>query len=454
MPYIPITETQRDEMLRSLGLSSIEELFCEIPKEHRFPPLNIDEGLSETEVLEEIAELAEQNLAAGKQWFLGAGCYNHFIPSAVGALASRGEFLTAYTPYQSEASQGTLQAIFEYQSMIASLFGMEVANAGHYDGATALAEAVIIALKEKNGAEQQRVLIPASLHPEYREVLIAYLASYNPVIEEYSGVPADAPAGTPVGGIACLVSAYPDFFGIIPNLEGAAEAVHAAGGLFIVHADPIMPGLFKSPGEYGADMVTAEGQSLGNDMNSGGPLLGIMAVTKELMRKIPGRIVGETTDSSGRKGFVLTLSAREQHIRRERAVSNICSNQGLSMLRSCIYLSLMGRRGLRETAELCWHRSHYAAARIAALPGFSVNAETAADPNAGGNFFKEFTVTLPSGKTAENVCHSLIARGIVPGLPLSRYFPERKNELLICVTENNSKASIDTLTKALEEHCS
>ena len=439
-------------MLRALGLSSMEELFREIPNNYRFPPLNMEEGLSEAEVLWEIAELAEQNLTAGKQWFLGAGCYNHFIPSAVGALASRGEFLTAYTPYQSEASQGTLQAIFEYQTMIASLFGMDVVNAGHYDGATALAEAVIIALKQK-GTEQQRVLIPASLHPEYREVLSTYLASYNPVIETYSGAPFGAPKGEPAEPnreIACLVALYPDFFGTIPNLEGTAEAVHAAGGLFIVHTDPIMLGLFKGPGEYGADIVTAEGQSLGNDMNSGGPLLGIMAVTKELMRKIPGRIVGETKDTQGRRGFTLTLSTREQHIRRERAVSNICSNQGLSMLRSCIYLSLMGKRGLKEAAELCWHRSHYAAARIAALPGFVVAAEAG---GAKGNFFKEFTVKLPAGKTAEDACRALLAKGIMPGLPLSRYFPERNGELLVCVTENNSRASIDSLTNALGEFC-
>ena len=457
MPYIPITETQRGEMLRALSLSSIEELFCEIPKDFRFPRLNLQEGLSEVEVLEEISMLAERNRSAGNNnWFLGAGCYRHFIPAAVGALASRGEFLTAYTPYQSEASQGTLQAIFEYQTMIASLTGMEVVNAGHYDGATALAEAVIIALKQKPGAEQQAVLIPSSLHPEYKEALETYLASYNPVVTYYSGDPEaavfamqeKAQQGGSDNGAACLVAAYPDFFGTIPNLHNAAGAVHAAGGLFIVHADPIMLGLFKSPGEYGADIVTADGQSLGNDMNFGGPLLGIMGVTKELMRKIPGRIVGEAKDPAGRRGFALTLSAREQHIRRERAVSNICSNQGHSMLRSCIYLSLMGKEGLKQVAELCWHRSHYAAAKIAALPGFTVAAE-AGGPK--GNFFKEFTVKLPTGKTAEAACEALSAKGIVPGLSLSRYFPERSQELLVCVTENNSRAGIDNLAAALGE---
>ena len=457
MPYIPVTETQRNEMLRTLGITSIEELFHEIPRARRFPPLNLDGGLSESEVLREAASLAERNLHAGKaRWFLGAGCYRHFIPSAVGALASRGEFLTAYTPYQAEVSQGTLQAIFEYQSMIAALFDMEVVNAGHYDGAAALAEAVIIALKEK---ESRRVLLPEGLHPEYRETLESYLAPYGPRLETYTGDPAaalssgasggGAPAGSGRSDIACLVAAYPDFFGTIPRLAGAAEAVHNAGGLFIVHADPVMAGLFKSPGEYGADIVTAEGQGLGNDMNYGGPLLGIMAVTRALMRKIPGRIAGEAHDAQGRRGFVLTLSAREQHIRRERAVSNICSNQGLAMLRSCVYLALMGRQGLRETAELCWRLSHHAAAAVAALPGFAA-AKEAGGPE--GAFWREFTVTLPEkGPDAETAYRTLLDKGIVPGLPLSRYFPQRRRELLLCVTETNSPADIEALASALKE---
>jgi glycine dehydrogenase subunit 1 len=433
-------------MLRFLGIGSLEELFGEIPEAHRFPPLDLEGGKSEAEVLREISALADRNVHAGnRRWFLGGGLYHHFIPAAVNALSSRGDFLTAYTPYQAEVSQGTLQAIFEYQSMIAALFGMEVVNAGHYDGATALAEAVIIALKQK-GAETPRVLIPGALHPEYKEVLALYLSAYRPLIEEYTDISsaiAALSAGDETPPLACLVAAYPDFFGTIPGLAGAAKAVHDAGGLFIVHADPIMCGLLKSPGEYGADIVTAEGQSLGNDMNYGGPLLGIMAVTKDLMRKIPGRIVGEARDARGRRGYVLTLSAREQHIRRERALSNICSNQGLSMLRSCIYLSLMGKTGLRKTAELCWHRSHYAASRIASLPGFSLEG---ASP-----FFREFTLRLPPGKTAEEAFEALGKRGIVPGLPLSRYFPGGENKLLVCVTEMNSREDIDVLADALGE---
>jgi glycine dehydrogenase subunit 1 len=431
-------------MLAAAGYASIEELFAEIPGELRFPSLALEEGLSELEVMREIGDLAERNGDTAKyRWFLGAGAYDHFIPAAVGALASRGEFLTAYTPYQSEVSQGTLQAIFEYQSMIAELMGMDVANAGHYDGATALAEAVLMALR--NRPEAHSVLLPRGLHPEYREVLETYLSALKPPIETYEGRAAEAAAGAE--SPACLVASYPDFFGTIPDLTGAAEAIHRRGGMLIIQADPIMLGLFKSPGELGADIAVAEGQSLGNDLNFGGPGLGIMAVRTELMRCIPGRIVGEARDGRGRRGFVLTLSAREQHIRREKAVSNICSNQGLAMLRSCIYLALMGKEGLREAAELCWHRAHYAAARLAALPGCSV---------ADASFFKEFVLVLPGGtgrpyRSAEEIGGILGKWGIVPGLPLSRYYPERKGELLVCITEKNTKQDIDELAEALGE---
>jgi glycine dehydrogenase subunit 1 len=365
----------------------------------------------------------------------------------VSALASRGEFLTAYTPYQAEVSQGTLQAIFEFQSMIAGLTGMDVATAGHYDGATALAEAVLLALRE-GGSERRRVLLPYDLHPEYRAVLDTYLAGsfaagskpFEPVIETYTASPAEA-AARAGEDLACLVAAYPGFFGTLPNLAGASEAIHRKGALFIVHADPLMLGLFKSPGAYGADLVTAEGQSLGNDINYGGPFLGIMAATTALMRKIPGRIAGEGRDGQGRRGYLLTLAAREQHIRREKAVSNICSNQGLAMLRSCVYLALMGKWGLKRTAELCWHKSHYTADSLA-KNGFKIPAL-----EKGQTFFKEFTVILNGG--AEAAAEKLWEQGIVPGLPLSRYFPDRGNELLICVTEKNTKQDIVALVKAL-----
>jgi glycine dehydrogenase subunit 1 len=440
-------------MLRAIGVSSIGELFAPVPADLRFPALGLDEGLSEGETLDEIGALAEQNADADRcRWFLGAGAYNHFIPAAVGALASRGEFLTAYTPYQSEVSQGSLQAIFEYQSMTAELMGLEVSNAGHYDGATALAEAVIMALRQGEGRNAKRVLLPRGLHPEYRAVLDTYLAAFDPVIETYDCSAAGAAAAVRGQDLACLAASCPDFFGIIPGLEGAAEKVHEKGGLFIISADPVMLGLFKSPGALGADIAVAEGQSLGNELNFGGPGLGIMAVSRELMRRIPGRIVGEARDGQGRRGFVLTLAAREQHIRREKAVSNICSNQGLAMLRTCIYLALMGKQGLRRTAELCWHKSHYAAARLEER-GFKVNAPgPAAESSRREPFFKEFVLSLPEkGPGAEAASEQLFARGIVPGLPLSRYFPDRRRELLICVTEKNSRGDIDALVKALGE---
>jgi glycine dehydrogenase subunit 1 len=437
VPYIPVTPSQERRILEKLGLPSIKSLFAEIPADLRFPELNLEEGLSEAEVLREINALADKNAGADRfRWFLGAGAWDHFIPAAVDAIASRGEFLTAYTPYQNEVSQGTLQAIFEYQSMIASLTGMEAVNAGHYDGATALAEAVLMALKNSGGP--RLVLLPAGLHPEYREVLDTYLGAFEPAVETYTGAPAEAAGRLGGDALACLVAAYPDFFGLIPDLRGCADAVHARGGLFIVHADPIMLGLLKSPGEYGADVVTAEGQSLGNDLNYGGPFLGIMGTKEAFMRKLPGRIVGEARDAGGRRGFTLTLAAREQHIRREKAVSNICSNQGLMSLRACVYLALMGKRGLRGAAELCWHKSHYAAAKLAALPGCSV---------AAGTFFKEFTVKLPID--AEEAARALMEQNIVPGLPLSRYFPGRRRELLVCVTEKNSRSDIDALAEAL-----
>ncbi|MCA1949201.1 MAG: aminomethyl-transferring glycine dehydrogenase subunit GcvPA [Treponema sp.] len=439
MPYIPVTDAQREDMLHRLGLLSLEDLFTDIPEEHRFPALNLESGKSELEVLRELAGIANANAHGDSYlWFLGAGAYDHFIPAVVPALASRGEFLTAYTPYQPEVSQGTLQAIFEYQSMVAELTGMDAVNASHYDGATALAEAVLMGLKNTEG--HKRILLPQGLHPEYKAVIKTYLSAFECIIEEYEGSPAAAASALSQPDLAILVASYPDFFGSIPDLSGAAEAVHAKGGLFAVHADPIMLGLFKSPGAWGADIVTAEGQSLGNDLNYGGPFLGIMGTTNALIRRLPGRLVGETRDAQGRRGFVLTLVAREQHIRREKAVSNICSNQGLMALRSCIYLAMMGKAGLREAAELCWHNAHFAAQKVAAIPGFSVKP---------GLFFKEFVVHTPL--PAEVLAEKLYRNHIVPGLPLSRYFPERTHELLVCATEKHSRSDIEDLATALTE---
>ena len=436
MPFIPNTEADREAMLSLIGKKDIASLFSDIPASRRFPRLKLPEGISELEVLKEIESMSARNLGSGQAaWFLGAGAYNHFIPSLVPALASRGEFLTAYTPYQPEVSQGTLQAIFEYQSMSAELLGMAVVNASHYDVATALAEAILMAWKIDEG--RRRIALPADLHPDYKDVVKTYFSSFDVDIVEYVGAPESAPVDA---GTACLVAGYPSFTGEIHSLEAGAKKAHEAGALFIVQADPIMCALLKSPGAQGADIVVAEGQALGNSMNFGGPYLGVMGTTEKFMRKMPGRIVGEAKDHEGRRGFVLTLTAREQHIRREKAVSNICSNQGLVMLQSCIYMAAMGSSGLRTVASLCNDKAHYAAARIAAIPGFKVLTKT---------FFKEFLISTP--KPAADIVASLAKRHIVPGLPLSRYDASRGNELLVCVTEMNTKAEIDRLAAALKE---
>jgi glycine dehydrogenase subunit 1 len=436
VPFVANSGADRDAMLAAIGAASVEELFSDVPAARRFPKLELPEPVSELEVLREIEAMAAKNtVASGAAWFLGAGAYDHFIPAVVPAIASRGEFLTAYTPYQPEVSQGTLQAIFEYQSMAAALLGMDVVNASHYDGATALAEAVLMAFHAAPG--RGTVLLPAALHPEYKDVVRTYLAAFPAKVEEYSGDPAAAAVDE---GVFALVAAYPEFEGELRDLAPAAERAHAAGALFVVQADPIACGILRSPGSMGADLVVAEGQSLGNPMNFGGPFLGMMGATTKLLRKMPGRIVGEAKDREGRRGFVLTLSAREQHIRREKAVSNICSNQGLAMLQACVYMAAMGKQGLATVARLCWNKAHYAAELIGKLPGFRVE---------NGAFFKEFLVRTPVA--AEEIAGKLTRRRVVPGLPLSRYYPGRENELLVCVTEKCTRSQIELLAQSLRE---
>jgi glycine dehydrogenase subunit 1 len=436
VPFIPNAESDRKEMLEAIGKKSVEELFADVPARKRFPTLKLPRALSEQEVLKQIGAMAEKNRGADKaSWFLGAGVYNHFIPALVPALASRGEFLTAYTPYQPEVSQGTLQAIFEYQSMAARLLGVSVVNASHYDGATALAEAALMAWKLDE--DRKKILLPEDLHPEYKAVLKTYFSSFDVEFEEYSGAPEKAKVDA---RCACLIAGYPCFSGELYQLRTAAQRAHDAGALFIVHTDPLMCAILESPGAQGADIVVAEGQSLGNAMNFGGPGLGMMGATEKLMRKMPGRIVGEAKDHDGRRGFVLTLTAREQHIRREKAVSNICSNQGLVMLQSCIYMAALGAGGMRQVASLCYDKAHYAASLIDGVKGFKVKNRS---------FFKEFMVSTPV--EAQLLVDRLAKRKIMPGLALSRYDAAREKELLICVTEMNSKAEIDQLVAALKE---
>ncbi len=436
MPFIPNTDEERAEMLKAIGVSSVQELFSDIPERLRIGSLDLPEGVSEIDALEAVESLAERNVQTKKMdWFLGAGAYYGYIPAVVPALASRGEFLTAYTPYQPEVSQGTLQAIFEYQSMMAKLLGMAVVNASHYDGATALAEAVLMAWKAKEG--RKRILLPMDLHPEYAQVIETYCASFDLEFVEYRGAPE---AGSFDDRTAAIVVAYPDFCGEVYPIEKTAERAHEAGALCIVQADPLMCALMKSPGEQGADIVTAEGQWLGNPLNFGGPYLGIMGTTEALVRRMPGRIVGETKDKNGRRGFVLTLSTREQHIRREKAVSNICSNQGLNMLQTCIYLATLGKQGLKEVAKQSYDKAHYAAELIGKIPGYRVRSS---------RFFREFLVETP--KPAAQLVEILTKRGIMPGLALSRYYSDRDHELLVCVTEMNTRAQIERLAAALKE---
>jgi glycine dehydrogenase subunit 1 len=445
MPYLAATEADRVSMLERIGVASVGELFSDIPERLRFPELGLPPPLSEMEAMREIEALAAKNLAASSSaWFLGAGAYYHFIPAVVPALASRGEFLTAYTPYQPEVSQGTLQAIFEYQSMAAGLLGVEVVNASHYDGATALAEGLLMAYNAAGSPQRSRAILCADIHPEYKDVIRSYVSAFPIRIEEVD-LPPEAAAALADDCTFCVVAPYPGFSGRIGDLRAAAKAAHAAGALLVAHADPIMCGLLKSPGELGADIVAAEGQALGNPMCFGGPFLGMLGTKASLVRRMPGRLVGQAKDASGRRGFVLTLTAREQHIRREKAVSNICSNQGLAMLQAAIYLAAMGKTGLREVAELCWNKAHYAASLIASLPGFAVEGAAAG----GAAFFKEFLVKTPV--PAEDLARKLSRRGVVPGLPLSRYYPERTHELLVCVTEMCTKGQIELLATSLEE---
>ncbi len=439
MAYLGNTDADRRIMLEALRLERIEDLFADIPAAKRFPELDLPPAMSELEILHEIDELAAMNGGGPRLLsFVGAGAYQHYIPSIVSFLSGRGEFATAYTPYQAEASQGTVQTIFEYQSMVADLLGMEVVNASHYDGATAVAEAAIMAVRSTRGRDS--VVLAEGLHPEYHEVAATYLRPQGVAIRA-GGSAADELINAVDERTACLIVQNPDFFGRLHDLSGLADAVHERGALLVLHVDPIATAILASPGSLGADIVTGEGQSLGIPVSYGGPYLGVFATRRSLVRKMPGRLAGETTDAEGRRGFVLTLNTREQHIRREKATSNICTNQGLMALRAAIYLASLGPQGLREVATLCYQKAHYAASRLAAVPGCTVN---------GGEdtpFFKEFVLSTPL--TADDLIAGCAQRDVIPGLALSRYYPERTHDLLVAVTEQYSRAQIDALVDAV-----
>lgn len=442
MSYIPHTDVERQQMLAAIGVTTIEDLFEAVPSTHRFPRLDLPAPLSEMEVAAELQALAEANEHAGDfAIFRGAGAYHHFIPSAVNHILLRGEFYTAYTPYQPEVSQGTLQAIFEYQSMICALTGMDAANASHYDGATSLAEAVTVALEVARHKRDKIILSPA-IHPQYRAVVRTYHQGKDVRIVGDAGR-ADITdlADMLDEHTAMLAVAYPNFFGQIDDLQGLAEKVHAAGALLVIVANPLALALLKPPGRLGADIVVGEGQPLGIPLSFGGPYLGFFATREAYVRKIAGRIVGETLDQDGKRAFVMTLRPREQDIRREKASSNICTNQGLMALAAAVYLSLMGKHGLRQAAELCYHKAHYAAQQIEALPGYQVERSKP--------FFHEFVVKCP--RPVAMINRRLIEKGIVGGFDLGSDYPHLENHMLVCVTEMNTRAEIDALAAGLKE---
>ncbi|MGD9145610.1 MAG: aminomethyl-transferring glycine dehydrogenase subunit GcvPA [Anaerolineae bacterium] len=444
MSYVPHTEADRAEMLAAIGVEQVEELFHDVPAACRFPGLHLPEPLSEMEIMAELQAMSEENLDTGHYTsFLGAGAYQHYVPRVVDHVISRSEFYTAYTPYQPEISQGTLQGLFEYQSMICALTGMEAANASHYDGATSTAEAVIMALNVGRG-KRKRVILSPLVHPEYRAVVRTYTQGMDLDIvgDEDAATNLDDLTDLLDRNTACLIVQSPNFLGQLEDLEGVAEKVHAVKAMLVVVADPISLGLLKPPGDYGADIVVGEGQALGNGLNFGGPYLGFFACRQKAVRKMAGRLAGQTVDTEGRRGFVLTLSTREQHIRRERATSNICTNQALCALATSVHLAALGKTGLRKLAELCYHKAHYAANRIGGLEGYEVRGDRP--------FFKEFVVRCPAPVDAING-YLLEEWGIIGGYDLGRDYADLESHMLICVTEVISRREIDALADALAE---
>ena len=450
MRYIPHTEAERQEMMAAIGIQDVDELFADVPADFRYPPLDLPEPLTEMEVMRELEMMAADNANLREfASFLGAGAYNHFVPAIVDTVISRGEFYTAYTPYQPEISQGTLQAAFEYQSMVAALTGMEVVNASHYDGATAVAEAAIMAVNIQRH-KRRTIIVSPSVHPQYRQVLRTYTQGMEMKIigDDLDGNDFHALIDLCDKDTALVIVQNPDFLGQLhtpQEMQDLADAVHAKGALLAVATDPIALGLLTPPGDYGADIVTAEGHVLGNSVSFGGPYLGIFAFRQKYVRKSSGRLVGETIDVDGNKGYVLTLSTREQHIRREKATSNICSNQALNALAAAAYLAAMGKHGLRQVAELSWHKAHYAARQIAQLEGYEVVSDKP--------FFKEFVVKCPRPVVEINQ-YLLEEYGIIGGYDLSQEYPDLGDAMLLCVTEMNAREEIDDLVTALGEAAS
>ena len=441
MPFIANTDQQRRQMLAEIGLGSVEELFADIPPELRCRELKLPPGMTEQEVRNYIAALAGHNVTSMVS-FLGGGFYDHFIPAAVEAIVSRSEFYTSYTPYQPEVSQGTLQAIYEFQSAICRLTDMEVANASLYDGGTALYEAMMMAMRLTG---RRRVIVDEAVSPIYRTMIRSYTSNLGIELIETphaGGLPGrQAIAAQLNGRTAALIVQNPTFFGCIDEFSDIAEMVHAVGAMLVTSVYPISLGLLKPPGRMGADIVTGEGQSLGMPISFGGPYLGFMASKMKYVRQMPGRIAGRTVDAEGREGFVLTLQAREQHIRREKATSNICTNQGLCALTALVYMSLLGKQGLREVAQVCADKAYYAQRCLTEVAGVRLRY-----PRRW--YFNEFVVDLPL--PADKVIRRLMHKEIAAGFPLVRYWPEMDHSLLLAVTEKRTKEEIDMFAHVLE----
>ncbi len=440
MPFISNTDAERRKMLDESGAGSVDELFSDIPAEIPGADLNIPPGLSELEVRRRLRGLARKN-SSDLVCFLGAGFYDHYIPAAVGALESRSEFYTAYTPYQAEASQGTLQAMYEYQSGICALTGMDASNASLYDGGTAIYEAVMMSIRITG---RRKVVMGKGTNPIYREMVNTYTGNLDVGFEEAEIAEDGRADREKISALidddtACVILQNPNFFGCVDDFSDIAETAHGKGALLVVSCYPVSLGILKTPGEMGADIAAGEAQSLGLGLYFGGPYLGFMAVKDKYIRQLPGRISGRTADSRARQGFVLTLQTREQHIRRSRATSNICSNEALCALSAACYMSLLGKHGMAELAELCSRKAGYALERLSSIPGVGRKFPAPV--------FNEFVLELPSEAGA--VIGELIEKGIAAGFPLGYYYPELKNCVLVALTEKRTREEIGCLAEAL-----
>jgi glycine dehydrogenase subunit 1 len=443
MTFNPHTPEDRQAMLSTIGVDSIEDLFAPVTERIRFPRLDLPPALTEMEAAHRLQNLADRNIVpAAEDIYLGAGSYQHYVPATVGQILSRGEFYTAYTPYQPEVAQGTLQVIYEFQTMIAELFGMEVANASMYDGATALAEGALMAVASSR--KKNRVVVAGTVHPAYRDVMHTYLEGSGVEVVEVSGTDPFVITAADLrphldDNLACVVVQYPNFFGAIEDMQAIGDLAHEAGGLFVVNTSPVPLGLLKAPGAFGADVVAAEGQSLGVAQSYGGPYVGLLASSQKLVRQMPGRLAGITADSEGKRGYVLTLQTREQHIRREKATSNICTNQGLMATAATVYMSSLGPEGFREVSRSSYQHAHYLANRLTELDGFALAYQQP--------FFHEFTIRTPV--PAAEVNQRLLDAGILGGLDLGRFDGAHDHYLLLCATELNSKAGIDRFIQVI-----